>query len=245
MGPGRALGVTAPQAQRALELPPPAPNEVHVWVTDFDAESGHRPRRLAATTDAERDRDARFHRREDGERFLFAHGTLRLILADCLRCDPLALRFAADANGKPFLEGADLMFNLSHSGALALVAVARSRQVGVDVEQLRPMPDLESVAARVCTPGELATLAGLAEPQRERAFFALWTRKEALAKATGEGIAGVFRDARHAPVDAHDRWTLADVGDLPGYAACVAAEGAGWQLVRRTMSALTDTNGRR
>jgi 4'-phosphopantetheinyl transferase len=104
------------------------------------------------------------------------------------------------------------------------------------------MVDLESVAARVCTPGELATLAGLAEPHRERAFLAMWTRKEALAKATGEGIGGVVRDARHAPVDAQDRWTLAEVTDLPGYAACVAAEGTGWHLVQRTM---TDANGRR
>jgi 4'-phosphopantetheinyl transferase len=120
--------------------------------------------------------------------------------------------------------------------------VARSRQVGVDVEQLRPMADLEGVAARVCTPGELATLAGLAESDRERAFLAMWTCKEALAKATGEGIGGVVRDARHAPVETQDRWTLAEVTDLPGYAACVAAEGAGWHLVQRTM---TDPNGRR
>ena len=109
--------------------------------------------------------------------------------------------------------------------------------MGVDVEQLRPMPDLDSVAARVCTPGELATLAGLAQPQRERAFFAMWTRKEALAKATGEGIGGVFRDARQAGVATHGNWTLADVSDLPGYAACVAAEGTGWKLVRRTITA--------
>jgi 4'-phosphopantetheinyl transferase len=237
MGPGRALGVTTPQARRSPEPTRLAPDIVDLWVTDFDTESGHRARRLAATTDAERERAARFYRPEDGERYLFAHGTLRLVLADYLRCDPLALRFGVDANGKPLLEAADIQFNLSHSGALALIAVAWSRQVGVDVEQLRPMPDLESVAARVCTPGELATLAGLAQAQRERAFFAMWTRKEALAKATGEGIGGVFRDARQAGMVSHVKWTLADVNDLPGYAACVAAEGAGWQLVRRTITA--------
>jgi 4'-phosphopantetheinyl transferase len=245
MRPGRALGVTTPQGNDAPDAPGLEPDTVHVWITDCDAESGHRPRCLAATTDAERERAARFHRREDGERFLFAHGTLRLILADYLQADPLALRFGAHANGKPFVEAARIEFNLSHSGALALIAVARSRQVGVDVEQVRPIPDLESVAARVCTPGELAVLAGLPEPQRQRAFFAMWTRKEALAKATGEGIGGVFRDARDTPADSDDRWTLADVSDLPGYAACVAAEGAGWQLVRRTMAAMTDTNRRR
>jgi 4'-phosphopantetheinyl transferase len=213
------------------------PDTVHVWTTDCDAESGHRPYRLAATTHDERERAARFHRREDGERFLFAHGTLRLVLADYLRCDPLALRFGAHANGKPSVEGADIEFNLSHSGGLALIAVAQSRRVGVDVEQVRPMPSLESVAARVCTPGELATLAGLAESQRDHAFLAMWTRKEALAKATGEGIGGVFRDARDGPAGTGVQWTLADLTDLPGYVACVAVEGAGWRIARHRMAA--------
>jgi 4'-phosphopantetheinyl transferase len=218
------------------------PDKVHVWVARLEPESAESPRRLAATTDAERERASRFRRREDAERYLAAHGALRLLLADYLACDPTALRFGARENGKPFLEGACLEFNLSHSGALALIAVARSRQVGVDVERLRPMPDLETVAARVCSPAELAALADLAEPHRERAFFAMWTRKEALAKATGDGIAGVVRAARNALVDAEDRWTLVEVSDLPGYAACVAAEGSDWRLVRRTV---TDSNGGR
>ena len=249
MGPGRALGVTTTEMDRFPELPPLEPDAVHVWMTDCAPESGHRPRLLAATTDAERERAARFHRREDGERFLVAHGTLRLLLAGYLRCDPLTLRFGAHANGKPFVEGARIHFNLSHSGALALIAVARSRQVGVDVEEVRPMPDLDNVATRVCTPGELAVLTSLPEGERSRAFLAMWTRKEALAKATGEGIGGIFRDGRHAPADTHDGWTLIPVSDLPGYVACVAAEGEGWHLVRRTVvmpatatTAPTDTN---
>jgi len=215
---------------------------VHVWVANLDPGSAASPTRFAATTAAERERASRFHRRDDGDRFLAAHGALRLLLATYLTCDPLRLRFAVNENGKPYLEDERLQFNLSHSGDLALIAVAWSRQVGVDVEQVRPMPDLESVAARVCTPGELATLAGLADSQRERAFFAMWTRKEALAKATGEGIGGIVRDARHMPDEPPDRWTVTEVSDLAGYAASVAAEGAGWTLVRRDM---TDSNGRR
>jgi 4'-phosphopantetheinyl transferase len=215
---------------------------VHLWVANLDPASGAFPARFAATTDAERERASRFHRRDDGDRYLAAHGALRLLLASYLTCDPLGLRFAVNENGKPFLDGQRVQFNLSHSGDLALIAVAWSRQVGVDVEQVRPMSDLESVAARVCTPVELATLAGLARPERERAFFAMWTRKEALAKATGEGIGAIVRDARHAVGEEQDRWTVTEVGDLAGYAASVAAEGAGWALVRRDM---TDTNGRR
>ena len=242
MGAERPLGITTPGAYRAPDLPPPAPDQVHVWVANLDPGSAAWPPRFAATTEAERERASRFHRRADGDRYLAAHGALRLLLASYLTCDPLGLRFAVTENGRPFLENEPLQFNLSHSGDLALIAVAWSRQVGVDVEQVRPMPDLESVAARVCTPGELATLAGLADPQRERAFFAMWTRKEALAKATGEGIGGIMRDARRATGEGQDRWTVTEVNDLPGYAASVAAEGAGWALVRRDM---TDSNGTR
>lgn len=242
MGAERPRGITIPKADRAPDLPPPAPDHVHLWVANLDPASGAFPARFAATTDAERERASRFHRRDDGDRYLAAHGALRLLLASYLTCDPLGLRFAVNENGKPFLDGERVQFNLSHSGDLALIAVAWSRQVGVDVEQVRPMSDLESVAARVCTPVELATLAGLAQSERERAFFAMWTRKEALAKATGEGIGAIVRDARHAVGEGKDRWTVTEVGDLAGYAASVAAEGAGWALVRRDM---TDTNGRR
>ena len=220
----------------------PAADEVHLWVIALDTGSYETARRFAATTVTERERASRFRRPGDAERYLSAHGALRMVLSDALACDPHALRFGTKSDGKPFLEDGPLEFNLSHSGNVALIAVSLARQVGVDVEQLRPLPDLDALAARVCNDRELAVLAGLAQAVRERAFFALWTRKEALAKATGEGIAAVFRDDGDGPADIHDGWTLVEVGDLPGYAACVAAEGSGWRLVRRTV---TGSNGGR
>lgn len=241
MGAGRPATVTMPPADRSRGLPPPALHEVHVWVADLDADPAESARRRAATTVVERDRASRFWRRTDGERYLSAHGALRLVLSDYLACDPLDLRFGVHDQGKPFLQDAELEFNLSHSHALALIAVSRGRRVGVDVERVHDLPDLEALAARVCTPAELETLTALADPHRTRAFFALWTRKEALAKATGEGIAGVMRDGMAA---AEGQWTLMELRDLPGYAACVAAEGRDWQLVRRTVTASTGT-GRR
>ena len=242
MRPERPPAATPRLADDARTVHPPAPNEVHVWVADLEPAPGEAARRMAATSDVERERASRFRRREDADRYLSAHGVLRLILADYLACGPLALRFSTRANGKPDLEDGRLAFNLSHSGALALIAVARRRQVGIDVELVRPVPDLQSLAVRVCTPEELQTLATLAEPHRERAFFAMWTRKEALAKATGEGIGAIVGDVHHAPEGVADRWTLVEITDLPGYAACVAAEGSGWQLVRRNV---TGSNGGR
>ena len=219
------------------------PDQVHVWLARLaPATEPSWCHRFAATTADERDRASRFRRAEAGERYLSAHGALRLVLGRYLTCDPLSLHFAVSPNGKPFFENRQLQFNLSHSGDIALVAVAQSRQVGADIEQVRPMPDLQAVAARVCTPGELDRLGGLADPDRERAFFAMWTRKEALAKGTGEGIGAIVRDAREESWGGDGRWTVAEVDDVPGYAACVAAEGAGWTLVRHE---LTDDFGGR
>ena len=211
-----------------------APDQVHVWLARLDPET--EPswcQRIAATTREERDRASKFRQAENGERYLAARGALRLLLGRYLTCDPLAVHFAVSESGKPFLENQELHFNLSHSGNLAFIAVAQSRQVGADIEQVRPMPDLDAVAARVCTPGELERLGGLATPERERAFFAMWTRKEALAKATGEGIGAIMRDGA---TEGDGRWTFAEVNDVPGYAACVAAEGAGWTLVRNELT---------
>jgi 4'-phosphopantetheinyl transferase len=214
---------------------PLSPNEVHLWVVDLDPEASDASRRRAAVSPDERKRAANFRRPEDRDRFLVAHGALRLILAEYVPGDPIGFTLSADERGKPFLADRrisnDLQFNLSHSGGLALVAVASARQVGVDIEQIRPMPDLDGVANRVCSPAERAALSGLAASHRESAFFAMWTRKEALAKASGEGIQAIVRESVDEP---DGRYTLVEVTDLPGYAACVAAEGEGWQLVRRT-----------
>jgi len=222
--------LAALQADRTQRLTLPTATEVHVWIARLDIPTGDLARITAATTRAERAQAARFWRREDGDRYLSSHGMLRLILAAYLACDPLSLQFAVGEHGKPALEDGSLDFNLSHSGDVAVVAAAKNRRVGVDVEQLRlPMPGVDDVAGRVCTPDELAILSGLAQPERTHAFLRLWTRKEARAKATGEGIQGVMRGV---PLDP-SRWHVQELTLPAGYVASVAAEGDGWQVVTR------------
>jgi 4'-phosphopantetheinyl transferase len=227
-----------PQRPTLPVNPSPAllpPDEVHLWVIDLGIGPPVSEARLTATTPDERDRASRFRRPVDRDRYLAAHGALRLILGEILDCTPWAVGLSSDERGKPFLKDRrspeEIHFNLSHSGDCAIVGVACGRQVGVDVEQLRALHDLDGVADRVCSAAERAALSALAGPERDGAFFALWTRKEALAKATGEGIQAVVRQT---PDDVSDRWTLVQVTDLPGYAACVAAEGKDWRLVRRS-----------
>ena len=137
------------------------------------------------------------------------------------------LRFDTAPLGKPFLVGRAVRFNLSHSGDLAAVAVARRREVGVDVERLRPVHREARVARRIMSDAEHAQYLALPEAERGGFLLRTWARKEALVKAAGTGI----RSSLQA-VSADDRFTVVDL-DVPGYAAAVAAEGQGWQPVVR------------
>lgn len=123
-------------------------------------------------------------------RYALSQGALRLLLGQALLRTPGSLQFSAGSHGKPALvDSTELQFNKSHSGELAVVAVARSCEVGVDVEQLREVSDAEQIAARYFSPAESAELLKEADPdERRAAFFRCWTRKEAYVKAVGGGL---------------------------------------------------------
>ena len=116
-----------------------------------------------------------------------ARGTLRALLGRFLDADPRSLSFAYGPHGKPALEGVPLAFNLSHSADLALIALAREGELGVDVEAIRERVNIEEVATTFAPP-ETAALLAVPEEARRDAFFAAWTRKEAYIKAIGTGF---------------------------------------------------------
>jgi 4'-phosphopantetheinyl transferase len=184
---------------------------------------------LAGTLSAdERARAARFRFERHHHRWVSARGALRAILAGYLRRAPASLELAAGAHGKPFLENgggpAPLRFNLAHADDVALVAVGWRREVGVDIEREAPeRADLE-IARRLFAPDEARALADMPVPLRCRAFFALWTAREAYAKAIGRGLEAM-RDTPTAG------WTVRQLAVGLGYAAAVAVEG-GAEAVR-------------
>ena len=246
MGAGRPTVATS--VRDAPGVPPLESDAVHLWVIDMapppqvsgegvareEVRAGPHssPQSVALayfTTASERERAARFKRPGDRGRFLAARGALRRILAGYLHCDPHTISFSHGKWGKPSVEGSSLCFNLSHSDALALVAVAHGRLVGVDVERKREIADLDGLATRICSPRERLELEAMTPSDRQGAFLAMWTRKEALAKMTGEGVRALSRDVCF---DRQDDCRLEQVLDLPGYAACVAAQGTDWRLVR-------------
>jgi 4'-phosphopantetheinyl transferase len=159
------------------------------------------------------------------EQFIVARGSMRKILASYLNTQPEKVRFAAKGNGKPILGGGEFHFNLSHSKGLALLALSATEELGVDVEQVRPYPIHLELAERYFTPSEVAALRSLPAGQSEKAFFQLWTRKEAFLKAVGLGLAGGLerfevsvgpsQPARILHIDGKveegQRWTLHEV----------------------------------
>ena len=174
------------------------------------------------------------HRR----RYTIAHGALRAILAGYGKGDPLALEFGTGPRGKPFLaQHPELSFNLSHSAQLALIAVG-ARDLGIDLEKMRPLESQRDIARRHFAPGEFAALEGLPANDQRVAFYRCWTRKESYAKATGGDLSvalGGFDTmlssgpadlpALGAPRDASG-WNLYELLPADGYVGAVAIDGS-------------------
>ncbi|HSD41779.1 MAG TPA: 4'-phosphopantetheinyl transferase superfamily protein [Burkholderiales bacterium] len=221
------------------------PDEVHVWRADI---GGHASTgSIAALSDAERARAARFRFDADRERFVASHAALREILASYLDVAPDSLVFGEGTYGKPFLDapapGRSHRFSLSHSGEIALVAVSLEREVGVDVERVRPLDDLDGLITRYLSPHERAALSRVPAGDRLRAFFETWTLKEAYFKGCGDGLLReldafdvTVGDAqprllavRDRPRD-EERWGLRRVRPTEDYVGALAAEGSGWRV---------------
>jgi 4'-phosphopantetheinyl transferase len=217
-------------------------SEVHVWRSLLDLPGEYVDRLAENLTDDERARADRFHFAQDRARFIVAHGVLRSILSRYLiDRAPRELRFTHNAYGKPALDRAttdlDLFFSLSHSRDLALVAVTRGREIGIDVEYVRPDLVEERLAERVFSPAELAALRQLSGPSQVEAFFSGWTRKEAYIKGRGEGLSFPLRQFEVLAKDESttcvringaepDQWSLHEICAGCGYAAALAVVGA-------------------
>ncbi len=166
-------------------------NAVHVWQASLNVAGLPFDRLYATLSPDEVARAGRFRFSEHRDRFIVAHGALRDILSRYLEVPADQLVFSTNDYGKPALatpEYAWLQFNLSHSGDVILFAVARDRPVGIDIERKIPPDNFPWLVAQFFSANENAAFCALPESQREAAFFAGWTRKEAYVKALGEGV---------------------------------------------------------
>jgi len=226
------------------------PDEVHVWRAGLDLDAGKIQKLRDLLSPDERERADRFRFPIHRQRFIAARGMLRTVLGLFLKVAPQALRFHYGPHGKPALANvasADgLRFNVAHSEGLALFAVARNREVGVDVENLRRKLTSDQIAERFFSSKEVTALRALPAELQRRGFFNCWTRKEAYIKARGRGFSlpldqftvslAPGEPARLLETagdpDEASKWTLRDL-PLPmeqDFVAALAVEGSGWRL---------------
>lgn len=169
----------------------PSEAEVHLWQAPLDLDALNLSALTAAVSPDERDRARRFRFERDRVRWTAGRGWLRWLVAGYLEVEPAHVSFDLDAFGKPRLAAPPmqwLRFNLAHSDGLAVFAVARDRDVGVDVERVREDLNMEWMARRFLSVRERETVSLLPSRLRVRACFEYWTRKEACLKATGFGL---------------------------------------------------------
>lgn len=208
---------------------------VHLWTVDLDLDVSIVSSLLNVLSGDERVRAARMRTTESRLRFIVAHGALRAILARYVGVPAASIRLESSEAGKPFVAGASLSFNLTHSEAIAVCAISPDGRIGVDVEHIRPMPDADAIVTRYFAPGEAREYASLPSVQRPAAFFSTWTRKEAFVKAIGDGLSCPLRsfeveiapsaiDPRIVTDPARGEWYLRSFEPAPGYAGAVACD---------------------
>lgn len=228
------------------------PGAVRAWIVELDAgmppgadvdstEPG--PEVLAILSEDERARAARFIRARERRRFARCRAALREILGQLLGEPAGSLKFRAAAVGKPELDRGPgvvepLRFNVSHSAELGIIAVGHGREVGVDLERLRPIIEADRIVASFFTEAEQRAFATIPGREQATAFLRGWTRKEAVLKGFGMGISGLA--ARHetgfstadlttrfmpaAPTSRVDRWRLWEARPRPEFVAALAID---------------------
>jgi len=225
----------------------PTETEIHVWRANL-AVSSNDYQQLAQTLSAdERARAERFRFPRDRDRFIVSRGTLRTLLGRYLNTSPDHVQFRYGDKGKPALveplASMGLEFNLSHSEDLMVCAIAHQQAIGIDLEYLRPVTDLENLTQRFFTPREHAAIHALEGDRCIRSFFQHWTCKEAVLKATGNGLMSLSaieiclqhdtaKLVQHNDASA-PAWSLQLFTPAPGYIGAVAINAPKRSLIHR------------
>jgi 4'-phosphopantetheinyl transferase len=230
-----------------LELPR---GEVHIWTASLDLPA-LAVWKLYETLDADEKKKAeRFHFEKDRRRFVTAHAILRNLLGLYPGVKPEAVRFRHGEFGKPALSAefaeANLYFNLSHSQRIALYGFSRGCEIGVDVEYMRDISEMERIVEGFFSIRENEIFRSLPESQKKEAFFNGWTCKEAFIKALGDGLSlpldkfhvslvpgesgkllGIEGDSKEA-----SHWCIRDLQPAHNYAGAFAVKGDIFQTKR-------------
>jgi 4'-phosphopantetheinyl transferase len=232
------------QPQLRWDLPPDdwrlSEADVHVWSASLDVPLERLSSYEQTLSWDERSRAARFKFDHHRKRFIVGRGILRAILGSYVEVEPVELQLDHSLLGKPSLAGfpQKLHFSLSHSRNMLLIAVTGISAIGVDVELIQSVADIESVARHFFSADEARRLMDLPEEERALAFYKVFVRKEAYLKARGAGLSSMIRqiEVSFAPdeptrirsicgdTQAAACWTLMELAPASGFTGAVAAE---------------------
>jgi 4'-phosphopantetheinyl transferase len=220
-------------------------DEVHVWRASLDCDDRVLHQFDETLAPDEKDRAQRFVFQPDRSSYIAARGILRELLGRYLKRAPSEIEFDYGPQGKPALGSGSyegpVQFNLSHSHGMALFAFSVGRQVGVDVELVRPDFAGEKIAERFFSSQEVMELRSLPAAVQDEGFFLCWTRKEAYIKARGEGLQIPLKsfhvsltpgEPARLQADDSSRWSLRSLRLEGRYVGAVVGEGQDWKLRR-------------
>lgn len=161
-------------------------DHIAIWTATLDALRKNSQAYQTTLDPAEKERMMRFRFEKDQERFLLGHGLLRMVLGMYLKRAPERVAFERGRYGKPFIKGHPIQFNMSDTKDAIAIAVSNERPLGVDIETTTRHVNHVEVGAHYFTPAEIGSIEDA--PDGKRRFLELWTRKEAVLKASGVGI---------------------------------------------------------
>lgn len=228
------------QPPLALHLPD---DKIHLWKENLDVSSDCRQAYFDLLNPTERERAARYRFEEPRNRFVVTRAILRRLIGRYTHLSPDKIVFDTNTWGKPMLAecmDSHMEFNVAHSKDLALYAFASNRSVGVDVEYVHPIENVDHLVANFFSDYELQVFKQIPEELRLQAFFNGWTRKEAYIKGRGKGLSIPLNsfDVTLEPGESvalledrtneteAQRWQLLDIKPGNGYTAALAVEGS-------------------
>jgi 4'-phosphopantetheinyl transferase len=219
--------------QKLPVCPSLMPNRAHVWQANLNLPENVLAELQTFLTSEELSRAGKFLLPQARRQFIISRGLLKYFVGNYLEIPPAKVQFAQNTYGKPFVN--NLEFNLSHSNDLVLLAFSHSRPIGVDIEQVRSNLDYEGIARKNFSQAENKILHSLSGTPKLRAFFEIWTMKEACIKAVGKGLSiplthfGVSL-AQVQTVQLEQLWTVQKLSLGADYCGAIAVAGRNWNL---------------
>lgn len=217
-------------------------DEIHIWFGVLDQPESEYSGFIQMLSIDERIRAGRFHFQKDRNRFIARHGMLRRILGCYLGVEASDIRFCHGKNGKPAITDTfgreTIQFNLSHSNGVAVFAFARNHEIGVDIEHVSEMSEMEQIVKRFFSVKENEIFTSLPESQKKEAFYYGWTCKEAFVKALGDGLSQPL-DTSYIPLVPGEsaellrieddsveasQWSIQSLKPAPGYVGALAVK---------------------